>query len=194
MASFGAKRPRFAKIQTEPENALPTYDTPVTIGRLIKGDLSITYASGKLFADDELAESVDEFSSGTVALETDDVVDDVAQEIYGLTVSNGEVSYKAGDTPPPGGLTYHKVLMRRGKKLFKGYYYPRVQAVLGNDTAQTKGDSVTFGTSATNFTVYQSNTGQWRVTKEFASEAACEAWCDSKLKGTPFVPPPEEDD
>ena len=195
MASFGAKRPRFAKIKTEPENNFPTYEAPVTIGKMIKGDLSINYASGKLFADDELAESVDEFSSGSIALETDDITDPIASQIYGLKVENQEVAYKSGDTPPPGGLTYFKVLMRRGVKFFKGYYYPRVQAVLGNDTAQTKGDSITFGTSTTNFTVFQCNTSDWRRTREFTNEADCIAWCDSKLTGTVFTPqtPPTGD-
>ena len=60
MASFGAKNPYFRKIKEEPEGKLPVYeDNPVKIGRLVKADLSITMASGKLYADDELAESVE---------------------------------------------------------------------------------------------------------------------------------------
>ena len=66
MASFGAKYPHFSKIKTEPDDALPTYEGPVNIGRLVKADLTVNLASGKLYADDELAESVDEFSSGSV--------------------------------------------------------------------------------------------------------------------------------
>ena len=73
MASFGAKYPHFSKIKTEPDDALPTYEGPVNIGRLVKADLTVNLASGKLYADDELAESVDEFSSGSVAMETDDM-------------------------------------------------------------------------------------------------------------------------
>ena len=86
MASFGAKYPHFSKIKTEPDDALPTYEGPVNIGRLVKADLTVNLASGKLYADDELAESVDEFSSGSVAMETDDMTDDVAAEVYGCTV------------------------------------------------------------------------------------------------------------
>lgn len=181
MASFGAKYPRFAKIKTEPAAALPTYDPPVTIGRMIKGDLTLTFASGKLYADDALAESVDEFVSGSIALETDDILDDVAAEIYGATVTAGLVDYKAGDSPPMGGLAYYKVLVRGGVKLYKGFYYPRVKAALGNDTAQTKADSITFGTSTTTLTVYQSNIGTWRQTEEFDDEAEVIAWVNKKL-------------
>ena len=55
MASFGAKYPHFSKIKTEPDDALPTYEGPVNIGRLVKADLTVNLASGKLYADDELA-------------------------------------------------------------------------------------------------------------------------------------------
>lgn len=182
MATFGAKYPCFAPIKSEPDGGLPVYGDIVTIGRLIKGDLSLSFASGKLYADDTLAESVEEFVSGNIDLETDDILDDVAAVVYGATVTeDGLVDYKAGDNPPMGGLAYYKALMRNGVKLYKGYYYPKVKATLGNDTAQTKGDSITFGTSSTSFTVFECNSGSWRQTKEFDDEGEVIAWVDEKL-------------
>lgn len=181
MASFGAKYPCFAPIVTEQESALPTYDDMVTIGRLVKADLTVALSSGQLYADDKLAESVDEFASASIAMETDDMTDEVAAVIYGATVSQGEVSYKAGDVQPLGGLAYYKTLMRDGTKLYKGYYYPKVKAVLGNDSAATKADSITFGTSATTFTVFASNTDVWRATEEFETEQGAVAWVKEKL-------------
>lgn len=181
MASFGAKYPHFSKIKDEPEDALPTYEGPVRIGRLVKADLTVNMASGKLYADDELAESVDEFSSGSLAMETDDMTDEVAADVYGCTVTDKEAHYKAGDSAPMGGLAYYKVLMRKGVKVFKGYFYPRVKAVLGNDTAQTKGDSITFGTNSTTFTVFRCNSDDWRITAEHATEAEAQAWVKEKL-------------
>ena len=57
MPSFGAKNPYFCKIKEEPEGTLPVYEgDPVKIGRLVKADLTIQMASGKIFADDGLAE------------------------------------------------------------------------------------------------------------------------------------------
>lgn len=184
MASFGAKYPRFAPIATEPAAALPTYSDAVTIGKLVKADLTVALASGKLYADDALAESVDEFSSAAIAMETDDMLDTVASSIYGATVTTGKASYKAGDSAPLGGLAYYKVLMRNGVKLYKGYFYPRVKAMLGNDSAATKADSVTFGTSATSFTVFKCNSDEWRITEELATEALAKTWVDTQLGDT----------
>lgn len=183
MASFGAKYPRFNPIATEPDAALPTYGpaAPVSLGRLVKADTTVAMASGKLYADDELAETVDEFSSASIAMETDDIVDESAAIVYGCTVTEKKVSYKAGDSAPLGGLAYYKVLMRRGKKLFKGFFYPKVKAVLGNDNAATKADSITFGTSNTTFNVFACNTGEWRITEELDTEAEAKAWVDEQL-------------
>lgn len=183
MASFGAKNPYFNKIATEPDDALPTYAAtgPVKIGRLVKADLTVNLASGKLYADDELAESVDEFSSGAIAMETDDMIDDVAEVVYGCTVKDQEVHYKAGDSAPLGGLAYYKVLMRKGIKVFKGFFFPRVKAILGNDSAATKADSITFGTNSTTFTVFRCNSDDWRITEEFDTEAEALAWVKEKL-------------
>ena len=182
MASFGAKNPYFAPIESEPEGELPVYKgEPVKIGRLVKADLTLTMASGKLYADDELAESAEEFVSGSIAMETDDILDTVASVIYGATVKEKTVVYNTSDNPPPGGLAYYKKLMRHGKLVFKGLFFPRVKAALGNDAAQTKADSITFGTSTTNFTVSNANNGDWRFTEEFETEDAALAWVKAML-------------
>ena len=54
MASFGAKYPYFNPVAEEPEGKLPVYkdQEPVRVGRLVKADLTVNLASGKLFADD----------------------------------------------------------------------------------------------------------------------------------------------
>lgn len=182
MASFGAKYPHFSTIKEEPEISLPVYEgEPVRIGRLVKADLSVTMASGKLYADDVLAESVEEFVNGSLSMETDDMTDDVASVVYGAEVKDKEVHYTSSDSAPVGGLAYYKVLKRRGKLVFKGYYYPRVVATLGNDTAQTKADSLTFGTTSTTFTVFPCESGDWRITKEFEAESEARAWVKEKL-------------
>lgn len=185
MSQFGAKYIKFNKIEEQPENSLPTYKESgaVRLGRLVKADLTVNNATGELYADDELAETVTEFSSGSLAVETDDMTDEVASEIYGCEVVDKTVHYKSGDTPPEGGLAYYKVLMRRGVRLFKGVFHPRAKAALGNDTAQTRGSSITFGTSSTTFTIMTCKSKDWRLTEEFDNEAEARAWVDQMLGG-----------
>ncbi len=170
MAVYGCKHPCF-----RPDGA----DSGVVIGRLVSANNTVTLASGELYANDELTEEVNEFSKASIAMETDDMVDSVAAIVYGATVSNGTVTYKAGDSAPQGGLAYYKVLMRNGVKRYKGYYYPSAKAALGNDNVQTKGSNITFQTTSTTFTIKPATGGAWRETKEFSDEASAEAWVES---------------
>ena len=192
MASFGAKFPYFCPVADEPEGKLPIYSgEPVRIGRLVKADLSVTLASGELFADDVLAESVAEFASGSISMETDDMKDEIAAVVYGATAKDHVVHYAVGDDPPKGGLGYLKKLMRNKQVLYKAYFYPLVKAALGSDTAQTRGSSITFGTTSTTFTVYACETGGWRDTYEAETEAAALAWL--KAQFNQGAEPPAED-
>ena len=181
MAAFGAKYPRFAPNKTVTPAGVVTYDAPVTIGALNKADLTVTMASGKVYGDNELQESIDEFVSGTLAMETSDMEDAVAGKIYGATVLEKLCTYNTGDTPPEGGLGYYKTLVRGGKKIFKTVFYPRAKAAIGNDTAATKADSITFSTVATNWTIMADKRGNWRLTEEHATEEAAKAWLDTQM-------------
>ena len=192
MASTGLRHPYFNPAVEEPEGKLPVYKNqePVRIGRLVKADLAVNLASGKLYADDKLAESVEEFSSGSITMETDDMKDSVAAVVYGCKVDGKMVRYNTGDDPPAGGLAYVKRHIRQKKTFYKGYFYPLVKAAPGNDTAQTKTDNITFGTTNTTFTVFACETGDWRLTEEFPTEAEAIAWIKEKLKGQDRVAKP----
>lgn len=148
----------------------------VVLGKLVSANLTVNFASGELFADDVLVEKSNEFSSGSIAMETDDMLDEVAKEIYGCKVEEGLVTYNTADNPPRGCLGYFKTLRRNGKNECQGYFYPRVQAAIGNDNAQTKGSSITFATTSTTFTVFADDTGAWRKTKTFETAEAAKTW------------------
>ena len=187
MAQFGAKYIKFNPIKEQPENALPLYENkdPVQLGALVKANLTVNMASGEIYGDDELAENLEEFSSGDLAVETVDMLDEVASVVYGCEAKDKEVTYKYGDAPPEGGLAYYKVLLRQGVKSFKGFFYPRVKAALGNDSAETRNGSISFRTTATKFKVFSCKSGAWRKTFECATEAEARAWVDEKLGKAP---------
>lgn len=188
MASFGANKPMFAPFSgTEPTNALPKYGKSKSLGKLVSANVTVNMANGELYADDSLAENVTEFISASIAMETDDITDEVKRVVYGNAADatgspTGELKYNIADAAPLGGLCYYKALMVGGVKTYEGYYYPKVKAALGNDNAQTKGSSITFGTTSTTFTVFAAATGDWRFTKRCATETEVIAWMEEKLQ------------
>lgn len=171
MAEFGAKYPCF-----KPKNAA----SGVNLGKLVSANLNVTLANGELYADDGLAEQISEFSSGSLAMATDNLADDTAATVYGASVSDGVVTYNKNDTPPEGVLGYYKSLMISGVKKFRAYIYPRAKASIGSDNAQSRGNNITFQTSQTNFTIFDNDNGDWRKTKEFNREADVRAYVASE--------------
>lgn len=182
MAKIGANYPCFAPIQgDEPLNTLPSYGAGRVIGKLVTANLTANLSVGDMYADDGLAEQINEFLSGTIVMETDDMSDDTAAAIYGATVVDNEVKYNKGDVCPLGCLGYYKSMVRNGVRYYQGYFYPKVRASLGADNAQTKGAEVTFQTTSTTFTVFAPNVGDWRITCTFSNEADAKAWVAEKV-------------
>ena len=163
MAEFGAKHPCFKSAAK---------NSGVVLGKLVAANLTVTLASGELYADDALAEELSEFARGSLAMEVDNLDDDTATEIYGAEATEGEVTYNKDDTPPEGVLGYFKTLMVSGAKKYKAFIYPRAKAAIGNDDAQTRGSSITFQTAKPTFTIMADANGDWRKTQTFDTEAA----------------------
>lgn len=181
MATIGCKYPCFAPVKTEPEGGLPTYENGASIGRLISANLTLNMATGEQYSDDSMGEQITEFSAGSIAMATNDLEDEALSLIYGCKIEDGEVVDSIADEAPLGGLAYYKTLSRNNKRAFKGYYYPKVKASLGNDNATTKGGSISFQDTTTNFTVFASDPGSWRRTKIFKKEAEVKTWVEGKL-------------
>lgn len=190
MAGFGARYIQFAPFTgDEPIDALPKYGVKVNFGRLVKAEIAVSMASGKIYGDDVLDESVDEFISATLNVETTDMTLENEAAIYGSKLTGSDSTKKelvdsTEDVVPYGGITYIKVLMRKGKKIFRAYYLPKVKAMFSTDTANTKTDSITMASTPVSFTVFEPNTGAWRYREEFSTFAEAKTWCDGKLSTT----------
>lgn len=174
MAQFGACHPVFKA---------DTAQAGVIVGKLVAANLTINTASGELYADDGLAEQVSEFASGSLALETDRLEDDVAVALYGCTKAtgnDGEVTYNKDDTPPIGKFGYFKTLMRDGVKYYRAVLLLKCRAALGNDNAQTRGNNITFSTEQTTITVMALDNGDWRKTKTCSTKEAAITWLNTQ--------------
>lgn len=143
MAAFGANYPCFQ----------PHGGQGVVVGKLVSANLTANMANGEFYADDSVAEQASEFVSGSIAMETDDMTDHAASVVYGAKVEDGTVIYNKDDLAPLGKLAYYKSMRRNGQNYYQAYLYPQARAAVGNDSAQTKGSSITFQATQTNFTV-----------------------------------------
>lgn len=165
MARIGAKYPCWCS------NAASS--TGIVLGKLNKADVTLNTASTSLPGDDARAEYWSEFTSGTISLDTTNLSDDDATAIYGHTAASGRITCKTTDTAPEGRFAYYRTGVVDNVKCYKFIGYPRVKAVIGNDSDTTKGDTITFTTDNVTFEVMaDQTTGEYREFQTYATEAA----------------------
>lgn len=181
MATMGLKYCAWAKMREETKTAIPTYFTGKVIGKAVSTNLTVTNAEAELAADDMIAEYVREFSSANLAMEVDNIdLADQAQ-LYGAKYENEELQHFADDNAPYGGIGGYQVLLIHGVRKYRSWVFPKAKAAVPDWTGTTKGSSITLGTQPINMKIVSPSYGPWYRVQEFATEAAAQAYVDSKL-------------
>ena len=178
MAKTGLKYPVAAPY------AAGSHTAGKVIGKAISASASINVAEGSLYADDGLAESVKEFTSGTITVGIDEMDDEIAVMLLGHTMSDEELVAKDSDTAPYVGVGFYGSRIKDGKKSYKAIWYPKVQFKEPNEDLTTKGENITFGTYTLEGTLMRDDAGEWRRSKIFDTEDEAKTWLESKAKIT----------
>lgn len=154
MATIGLDKLYYATI-TEDENGNENYGTPKQLAKAISADLSIEMNEAILYADDGAVEVVREFKSGTLSLGVDDIGEDVACDLTGVTIdSNRVVISAAEDGGNPVAIGFRA---RKANKKYRYYWLYRVKFGVPATNLATKGDSITFSTPTIEGTILRRN-------------------------------------
>lgn len=144
MATIGLDKLYYAPITADEETGEETYETPVALAPAITAELSVNLASAILYADDKAEESVNEFASGELTLNTSDLPAAVVAALTGAVVDkNGVLIQASEDSANPVAIAF------RAKKANGTYrYFWLYHVVFGppSTTANTKADSIEFQT------------------------------------------------
>jgi len=128
---------------------------------------------------------VDKFTSAAIAMEVTDCPKASLAEIYGATYDQAEksISYSVDDEPPYGALSFIRNILRKGKEIYEANFFPKAQAALTSENAQTRSGSITFQNVAINWTVLAPlhKETPWRITAEFDTREGAIAWLDERL-------------
>lgn len=182
MAALGLKYLAWAEMATEPEAAIPTYSGGKVLGKMISMNATVNNSEGELYADDMLAEYASEFTGADLSIEVDNIeLEDQAKVLGGTYTEDGEYQAAAGDTAPYGGVGGYQVLMVKGVRKFRCWFYPKAKASQPDIDATTKGGSISFGSQPIKMKVTSPAYGPWYYAKEFATEPEAKAYIDEKL-------------
>lgn len=181
MASMGLKYLAWAAQASEPANAVPTYSAGKVIGKMVSANLAIESNEGELYADDMLAEYINEFKSAEFTAEVNNIPLADQATLYGATYASDEFKATYTDAPPFGAIGGIQVLLVNNVRKYRAWFFPKVRASLPDWDATTRGDSISFGTQPIKMKVLSPAYGPWYYLKEFTTEAAAQAYIDSKL-------------
>ena len=167
MARYGAKHIFWAPIAEETEAALPTYEAALQLAELRKVSDNPTFAEGKQYGDDGLAEYVNEFVEADVDVEITDLPPEMEQAVLGAqtaTVSDGALTrFGANDTAPYGGLAFVSCIQRNNAKKYQVIFYPKLKAAMQGEEFTTKEGSITLAGGKLKFKAMAGKTGDWKL-------------------------------
>ena len=189
MARIGYKKAKYNKIDADGKKyAALTGSKVPCLEKVIDEKFSAEYNSAELYADDALAETDYSFKKGSIAITVAHDEDERDAELMGNTINDGEVVKTIADTAPEFGYGHIVTKMVGGVKKYKVEFFPRVKFTKITTDAKTRGESVEFGTTAIEGTVYPLDAdfngmtaGTWEKHQTFATEAEAEAYLDECL-------------
>ena len=189
MASIGYKKAKYNLFDADGKKYAALTDGKVPcLEKVIDEKFSPEFNSAELYADDALAETDYSFKKGGLSITVAHDEDERDAELMGNTISEGEVVKNIADTAPEVGYGHIVPKKINGVKKYKVEFFPRVKFTKITTDAKTRGESVEFGTTAIEGTVYPlevdfngMKAGDWEKHQTFATEAEAEEYLDECL-------------
>lgn len=183
MATIGLKYPVVGKYSES--GGVVSHTDGMVLAKAIQAGISITLFGTTLYADDGLSESDKGFQEGTIDLNIDDLSQDAAKFIFGATEAAGGVTgddttkmlvYKGDDDVPDVGVGFYAPRKKSGVRSYRAIFFTRIKFGYPNETLDTKGEQITYGTPTIQGAIQLDATGEWKREITVADEAKAVAW------------------
>ena len=183
MALIGLKYPVVGKYNES--GGTVSHTDGMVLAKAIQANMSINIFSATLYADDGLSESDKGFQDGTIGLNVDDLSQDAAKFIFGASEAAGGVTgddttkmlvYKGDDDAPDVGVGFYAPRKKSGVRSYRAIFFTRVKFGYPNETIDTKGEQITYGTPTIQGAIQLDATGVWKREITVADEAKAVAW------------------
>lgn len=187
MAKIGLLYPKYCPItisQDESGKDKETYGEIKLFAKAIRASTSLNISQAELYADDELAETANEFINGQLTFESDDIEDDVEADVTGSTVDvEGDVIHSTSDVAPYLRFGFIVRRYKSRKSQYRGVIFLKTVFDALPDDYETKGETIVFKTTTMTAKFLGNADGQWkRKSKWFDTLAEAETWMTTKLK------------
>lgn len=149
MARVGLKGLTYATYASGGDGSAVTYTASSGVAvndMLISAEVTIDKDDVKLYADNHVVERVNGMIGGTISLELAKLPDTVKTALLGYSASGSVLTVTDAEAPYVG-FGYIACEVVSGVKSYLGYWFPKVQFGMDNDSASTKGENTEFKTN-----------------------------------------------
>lgn len=197
MAVIGLSKPYYG-IYSAAGNAV-SYANGAVMGKATEANIEIdTTEDNNLYADNAITETDRSFAGGTLTLSTDDLSQDVAKAILGLTetaitgiegvtdTSVKELVYDDTQNTPYLGVGFIVKKKVGGAYKWRAVVLSKVMFSVPADAATTQGESIEWQVPELSATIMRddSATHMWKREATFTTEAQAEAYIKARLNIT----------
>ncbi len=180
MAFIGLRKPYVAQY----DRATKTYSNGFKYSHAVSMNITPNYAEASLFGDDVQVEYEKSFTNAAITFGSTSTPIDAASVMFGHTVSEGQVTYKATDEANYVGVGVMAPEKVDGVNKFVALILVCAKFADSAETFATKADSLTFNTPTIEGSAIADDDGVWKITKTFDTEAAAEAFIKTTLNIT----------
>lgn len=185
MARIGLKGLTYATLSSGGAGSACVYTGGATAADLmISADVSIERDDVKLYADNHAVERANGMTGGTISLELASLPNTLRNKLLGYNVSSKVLTVTETEAPYVG-FGYIVCEIAAGTKSYVGYWFPKVQFGLENDSAETKGESTSFQTNTLTgdilgVQVTSAGAVEYYYTDTDTTETAVRTWLNGK--------------
>lgn len=179
MPYFGLSKPWIAKYNPETDR----YSDGFKCGKAMSTSVTPNYNETPLFADNQQTENVTEFKNANVSLGVDRMPVQAANVMFGHSIgSEGEVVSKTGDAANYVGYGFIVAEMLDGVRRYQACLIRKVKFKEGEESYETKGDSIVFKTPTLSGTAMGTSKTDWRKKSPyFDTEDEADKWLQVQL-------------
>ena len=179
MANFGLSKPWMAKHNP----ATDTYSDAFKCGKAMSTSVTPNYNEASLYSDNQQTEYVAEFKNAAVSIGTDRLPKQAGEVMFGHSMAeNGEEASGSEDEAGYIGYGFITAEMLDGVKKYRACLLTKVKMKEGEESFETKGDSIVFKNPSLSGTATVNQKGEWRIkSPQYSTEDEADQWLQTKL-------------
>lgn len=197
MATIGLSKPYYAKYSNA--GSVVTYSAGGVMGKAVEANIEIESSEdNNLYADNTIAETDKTFTGGTLTLTTDELSQEIAKVLLGVTETEiteitgvtdegaNELVWDDDQQTPYLGVGMIIKKMVGGVLKWRAVVLTKVMFNIPADAATTQGESIEWQTPELSGTIMRDDTPKhtWKTEATFTTEAQAEAYIKDKLSIT----------